>query len=689
MATIALELVATARGFIHRLRVPVERAEYIISQLRTHVPGIHASITRERLDEQWTLAYEFGMTNANFPLRVTSPEAVTAQILASAQALSDGETIVMQALVIPMPPQTIPSTDRPVQSTKFSVRGVVLGDLSAGTVEIEARRKKLTEPNVRAVLRIAVKAGHEKRAKHLIKQMEMALATMHTADSRFKHRRAIFGDVGSDIEDARAPRHFPMQLSARELVSLSAWPLGQPHVAGLPAGRTRHLPATEAVPRTGRIIGRSTMPGNERPIAISARESLKHMQIVGGTGSGKTELAGNLIGQNVAAGDGVVMIDPQGKLYNLVLDVISPERKSDVIALDLADTGRPVGFNILQGNPQIVAANVQRLFENLYPQDARGVRVRQALYHAIMTLMLSKNATEPMTFADITPLCIPRANQVEFSDNLIRGVSHIEELAEFWQEIENLSREQRATYFGPLMARVWQLNNRRELRNIFGQSASGFNLREAIRQKKIVLLNLGGLGDDVEGLVGSIFLNALWSEVKAGAADPNNPTYLYIDEFHRFMNLPVSPGDMFAQARGLGLAATIMYQHADQLGRELQAAVANNVRSPLVFQALGDEARFFTRLFGRQVSESDFENLRQYEAIMRMATADGVSGPMTLSTLPLRNRHGLANETVQLSRERYGRPVAEVEAEIAARRNVGGGDQTDGRRPPRGRRRWS
>ncbi len=688
VATIALELVATARGFAHRLRMPVERAAYIIGQLRTHVPGIHADITHELLDDAWTLTRELGMKNANMPLNISNPEAVTASILSSLQALSEDETIVIQTLIVPMPRRNPPATEKPVQSTMFSLRGVFTGNTLAGGTEIEARRKKLTEPNVRAVLRIAVKAGHKKRAEHLMKQVQMALATTHTGTTRFQ-RRPFTGDLGADIVTAHAPLHFPVQLSATELVSLSAWPLGQPHVAGLPAGRTRHLPATEAVPRDGRTLGRSTMPGNERPIALSARESLKHLQIVGGTGSGKTELAGNLIAQNITNGDGVFLLDPQGKLFDLALDTVTPERVNDVIAIDMRDSRFPVGFNILQGNPQIVAANLQKLFASFDRQGGRGIRVPQTLYHAVLTLMLSKNATHPMTFADLTPLCIPRANQVEFSDNLIRGVSHIEELAEFWQEVENMSRDQRAMFFGPLLSRAWQLNNRREVRNIFGQSTSTFNLREAIQKKKIVLVNLAGQGDEVEGLIGSIFLNALWSEVKAGAADPNNPTFLYVDEFHRFMNLPVSPGDMFAQARGLGLAATIMYQHTGQLDRDLQAAVANNVRSQLVFQALGEEARFFTRHFGSRVSESDFEHLRQFEAITRLATSDGVSGPMTLTTLPLRARHGRALKAVQRSREQFGRPVTEVEAEIAARRNVGGSASTNGPRPPVGKRKWT
>jgi hypothetical protein len=138
VATIALELVATARGFAHRLRVPVERAGYIIGQLRTHVPGIHADITHETLADVWTLTREFGMRNANMPLNISSPEAVTASILSSLQALSEDEIVVIQSLILPMRRQAPPSPDKSVQSTVFSVRGVFTGDTAAGGAEISS-----------------------------------------------------------------------------------------------------------------------------------------------------------------------------------------------------------------------------------------------------------------------------------------------------------------------------------------------------------------------------------------------------------------------------------------------------------------------------------------------------------------------------------------------------------------------
>ncbi|MFD0634119.1 hypothetical protein ACFQ9X_23755 [Catenulispora yoronensis] len=174
------------------------------------------------------------------------------------------------------------------------------------------------------------------------------------------------------IKQASPLAVYPAKLSASELMALISWPLGAPYIAGLPRSRTRHLAATGAIPRTGRVIARSNFPGDERLLALDPVESAKHLQVVGPTGSGKTALLSNLITQDMEAGRGVILIEGKGDLFKAALDRVPERRLQDVVLLDVTDTDYPVGFNILQGNPYMVAADIQRLFDHLYPQDARG-----------------------------------------------------------------------------------------------------------------------------------------------------------------------------------------------------------------------------------------------------------------------------------------------------------------------------
>ncbi len=519
LPAIVFELVATDRGLAHRLHVPRQYADYIVAQLRTLVPGIRVTREERPARQPWTRAVELGQTRTSRSLRILSPEAMAASLLASVQ-VGEGEQVLVQWLVSPAVPERSPAQERSERSDLFGLP-LLFPAAQPGKDEVTDQRQKLSDaPNYLALLRIGAVSSTPSRADHLLHRVRQALGSIRSADNGLHGRWWLASSVvGERINERKAPLvSFPIKLSVTELASLIAWPLGRPHVAGLPPGRARHLPATEAVPRVGRILGDANFPGAERPVALSPIDACKHVVATGPTGTGKTTMLSHWIISDMRASHPVVLIEAKGDLYDLALGGVPLERKNDVIILEVGDGQYPVGFNVLQGNAEVVAADLQRLFEHLYPQDARGVRVRQGLYHAILTLMLSRNARAPMTFADIGPLCVPRADQVAFSDNLIRGVAHIEELAVFWQELENLSREQRAMYFGPIMARVWQLNARRDIRNIIGQSNSGFDMRQVIKDRKILLVNLAGLGDDVASLVGSLLLNSLWSAIKGGAA---------------------------------------------------------------------------------------------------------------------------------------------------------------------------
>ena len=59
------------------------------------------------------------------------------------------------------------------------------------------------------------------------------------------------------------------------------------------------------------MVAVSTYPGAQRPLALRMSDSLQHLHVLGPTGVGKSTLLLNLITQDIAAGRGVVVIDPK------------------------------------------------------------------------------------------------------------------------------------------------------------------------------------------------------------------------------------------------------------------------------------------------------------------------------------------------------------------------------------------
>ncbi|WP_216587762.1 type IV secretory system conjugative DNA transfer family protein [Streptomyces brasiliscabiei] len=664
VSVLVLEVEATAAGIQHRLLLPRGHADYATGQLRSLIPG--SSVMPAGEDEprhQWTTAVELSVSDPRRSLAVKNPVALSTSLLTTLQGLTGTEAVTLQWVLSPALGQRPP---QPVNEH------ALVGGFFGGRTDrdqITDQRAKLSEPNFLGVLRLAVKAGDPARGKQLLGRVRASLRSSSSSASYFKRRMTPERAVIRRVQQAAAPTLFPGHLSVTELTGLLAWPIGSPYVAGLPQGRTRQLAPVGTISRSGRILARSNFPGAERPLALSPLESTWHLQVVGPTSSGKTALLTNCIAQDMRAGRGVVLIESKGDLFTAALERVPESRLDDVILLDVGDTAYPVGWNILAGSPYVAAAEIQRLFDHLYPQDARGVRVRQGFYHLILTLMLSAGTSSQMTFADIGPLAVPRPNQEAFSRRLVDGVGHIEDLAAWWQGLGDART--RAMNFQPILDRIWQLNNRPSIRNIIGQSRSTIDIGKVLRENKILLVNLGRAteGKDTAGLMGSLLLNAVWSAVQAGATNPARPTMLYLDEFQDFVGLPIAPADMFAQARSRGLAMTVAHQYLSQLPRELQEATQNNARSTVVFQTSADEAQSFARQFGRSVKDEDFLNLRRFEVLMRLATSEGVSTPVSGETLPPVEPTGFADEVRRRSRATYARPAAEVEAEISARRN--------------------
>jgi hypothetical protein len=681
---IILELRASAdQGFQYGIRVPRSRAEYVVGQLRTHLRGVRVTPEKDSVKEiekdvviakkaaindsssDWTRVIEVGMHRLTRTLRV-EPVPLVGSLLASLQgfALHRGEVVLMQWIIRPAVPERSPQQQsvRPIRAGSFlmPLPQVPLKDAVAD------QRVKLAAVNFLACLRIGVRTGSEARAGQLFGGVRAALTSTRGANNALYVRPALQGRLHAALNSAQSPLLFPMQLTAAELTGLLAWPIGSPHVAGLPQARSRHLPPSGAIPRTGLVVARSNFPGVERPLALSPAEACKHVQIVGPTGTGKTVLMGNLVAQAIENDAGIIVMERKGDLFKMALDAVPDDRLDDVIVMDMGDK-HPVGFNLLaEGNPRIAVEELCQLFEYLYPDMRRGIWARAALHRGLSTLITRLGST----FVDLVPLLSPNARsetEAQWRDELIAGVTD-PELKRFWDRFDDLSPAQQENYAAPILDRVWQLSERREIRNVIGQSESSFSFRDAIRTRKIVLINLAGLGAETGRLAGTLLLNAIWSAVRSGAADPACPTFLFLDEFQDFLNLPVDAESLLVQARSFGLSMVLAHQHLDQLPENIRSAVLANARSKVVFQTTYDDARVFAREFGRSVSEEDFMNLSAFEVMCRFATSEGISAPVSGETLPPAESLRSADEVQRRSRSRYGRDAADIEADIARRR---------------------
>jgi hypothetical protein len=658
--SIVLEVWATNQGIQHYLKVPWTYEPYIRPNLESLIPGIRLTPEEGPPVRVWVQAVEAGLKQSVRQLRIFNSADVSTTILANFGTLGEHETLMMQWVITPATPAHKPVYSQ-AKTAEFTISSLWRGT-EAGRDEVEDRRSKLEEPNMMAVLRVASVAETKIRAQFLVRGVMSALDSSRGPATHF-YKRLVSDKAAQDrIDTGMSPLSYPIQLSAPELTAVIGWPLGNPMVAGLPAAVSRYLPTPESVPKDGRVLGISTFPGRERKIAVSYDEARKHVHVLGGTGSGKTTLLANMFRQDVEAEFGVVMIEDKGDLFKKALDYIPPNRVNDVIVFDVNDDKMPVGYNILQqGNPATVVDDLNMLFNALY-KDHPSLWMQEAMHHGLHTLAANKGTT----FIDLLALVSPTDDEVDWSERMKANVKD-PQLKRYWQEFANRGKRDQEARIAPLASRVWPMS-RTKLLNIVGQSKSTFYMDDVVKQNKILLVNLSGIERGSATLMGTLLLNSLWNSVKTHHSQKG--MFLYLDEFHHYMNLPVDLQEMLVEARSMGLGMVLAHQYLDQLtAPNMEEAIMSNAKTKVTFQLGAADARAMSNNFGKSISPEDLLHLAKYEAVSRVSTGDGVSAPLTLSTMAPLPGYGNGEQIRYASRGRYGRPASEVQDEIYSRRS--------------------
>jgi Type IV secretion-system coupling protein DNA-binding domain len=676
---VIVETVGLPGAVQHRLALPSGQAESMVHQLRAALPGLSVEALSERPALTVTRAATLRLSTRRRPVRTDDLAAVNRAVLTALAHLHEGEHLVLQWMLgRGLAPVAVPNHVEGLAYESW-LGALLLAPFGPPPMDVEARgalRSKQAEPGWQLTGRVAVQARDASRERQLIRQVAGALSTSAAPGVGWR----LHSVRPAQVCDARLPWRLPLRLNAVELAAVSAFPVG---VSGeLPVDRlgSRLVAPSTAISRKGRVIGQASFPGRERPLALSATDSLRHLHALGPTGSGKSTLLMNLITQDMAAGRAVVVIEPKGDLIADVLARVPAERVGDVVLIDPTDTQRPVGLNPLQLNgrsPELAADQLLGLFHSLYVAHW-GPRTHDILGASLLTLA----RTPGMSLAAL-PLLLTDAG---FRRRILRGVDDPIGLAPFWSAYEAWSEAERAAAIAPVMNKLRPLLLRPELRAIVGQADGGFDLRRIFTERKILLVNLskGLLGPETSALLGSLVVALLWQAVLGRSAIPperRHPVFVYVDEFQDYLHLPLDFADALAQARGLGVGFVVAHQHLHQLDPSMRAGVLANVQSRIAFRLPSDDARPIAA--GSTLDPEDFQSLGAFEAYAQLVASAAVQPWCSLRSLPPGEPSTDPALVRTTSRLAYGRDRAAVEAELQALffgARVTGGDDLAPRR---------
>ncbi|WP_082393148.1 type IV secretory system conjugative DNA transfer family protein [Nocardia arizonensis] len=598
-------------------------------------------------------------------------------ILSALMGVAPGERLVLQVeLGARRRPQQLPP-DLPEQEQ--SVLSKVLQGIQPETRSDVKQdlSKKLGQHGFAVTVRIGAAARTSDRRRSLLLGLASALGTVNAAGVHLELR-------AESPKKLNTPRRrswwspWPLVVGSRrlgigEVLQLTAWPVSDKEEA-FPGQHPLHpkkLRPTPALLTGDKVIAMANAPGMEgKFVSYGVHDACRHTHVIGPSGVGKTELLIRLIHQDLVARRAVFAFEPKD-LVDGVLRVMPDSRKDDVVVLDPLDDF-PVGINPLdrlRGGtpPEVVADNIFHIFHSLYG-DSLGRRSGDILRESLKAIALAPNPSLIML-----PLIL---TDPAFRRPLVRKAVERDPFAAgtFWSWYEQLSPEGVMNNIAPLSNKVRPFLDV-YLRGVLAQQHPRFDVRQALDQKKVFLVPLqpGHIGPDRAKLLAAFLLAEVWNAIRERATIPEakrDPVMVYVDEVQEFLNLPVDLDDALATARSMGASFALAHQYGSQLPPAMARAFKNGARNKIAFQLGVDDAKEMAA--GQSVlSPEDFMALPAHHVYMKLVRDNSVQPWTSGVTLPpLETTEGFTpsdpDEIRRLSREQYGRPRAEIEAEFRA-----------------------
>jgi len=151
--------------------------------------------------------------------------------------------------------------------------------------------------------------------------------------------------------------------------------------------------------------------------------------------------------------------------------------------------------------------------------------------------------------------------------------------------------------------KVGQFTSNPVIRNIIGQSKSSIDFRQAMDDKKILIVNLskGRLGEDNARLIGGMLMTKLYLAAMSRAAVSDVELkklpffYVFADEFQSLVN--ESFADILSEARKYKMALTIAHQYIEQMPENVRDAVFGNVGTTISFRVGPFDAEVLEKIF--------------------------------------------------------------------------------------------
>ena len=461
-----------------------------------------------------------------------------------------------------------------------------------------------------------------------------------------------------------------MPLNIAELATLYHLPSYVKDFHQLKIAKMKTAEAPFDLKEEGISLGLNDFKGKIKNIYFPAEDRMRHLYVIGQTGTGKTSILKSMIVQDIHNGAGVCFIDPHGSDIEDILANIPPERYDDVVYFDPADLNRPMGLNMFEydaSHPEqktFVVNELIGIFNKLFDMKTAGGPMFEQ-YFRNSSLLVMEHPESGNTLLDLSRVF---SNEDYRNYKLSKCKNGL--VTQFWNNALATTGDHGLKEMVPWMTSKFDgfLSND-YMRPIVSQEKSSIDVRQIMDSSKIFLVNLskGRLGDLNSSLLGLILVGK-FSMAALGRVDIPNPKdrrdfYLYLDEFQNITTPAIA--SILSEARKYRLSLNIAHQYIKQLPDDIKDAVFGNVGSMGVFRVGPEDAKFLETQFLPEFSADDIMKIDNYNCYMKLLSDNKPQPPFSLKSVQAPRGNPDQNKKLkELSALKYGRPIEEINAEI-------------------------
>ncbi len=545
---------------------------------------------------------------------------------------------------------------------------------------VDAIQEKTRYPGYEVLIRAVVSSNTAARSQVILKNIVAAFALFDSPT--FNGFKFTLAKNIEELTSSYIFRFFPQQVNKNILNSVElATIFHLPDQNSIPSSQVKRQMSKQVdgptqVMETGLLLGYNEFRGVKKPIRLSDKDRRRHIHIIGQTGVGKSVLQENLAYQDMLDGRGFALVDPHGDLAEHLLEKVPKERVEDIIYFNPSDMDNPIGLNMFEfDHPDQKDFLVQEaigMLYGLYDPGHTGIvgpRLEHIFRNCALLLM-----SDPAggTFVDIPKLLVDDS----FRNNKLKYVTD-QQVLDFWTK--EFPASQRSSEAGEVIswviAKFGPFISNDAMRNIIGQTKSGFDFQDIMNNNKILLVNLskGKLGDLNSKLLGIVFVMKFQAAAMARAKIPEDERKdftLYVDEFQNFAT--DSFETILSEARKYRLSLVLANQFMTQLKEELREAILGNVGTTITGRIGITDAEIMVKRYTPVFDAEDLTKLPNFESVC-VAQIEGVpSAPFSMAWIPPMGHQNaqLGDALRRLSAAKYGHPRAQVEREIAARTSM-------------------